>query len=73
MSKKNSERRKLITIRVTKQTFDHLCAMAELQGKKHAGEVVDKLVRNIRIALREGRYIDQRRLQGRKEQREETV
>ena len=59
MSRKHNERRKLFTIRVTKQTYDHLCTMAELLGKKHSGEVVDKIVRNIRIAQREGRYIEQ--------------
>ena len=46
-----------MTIRVTKQTYDHLCTMAELAGKKYPGEIVDKLVRNIRIMLREKRYL----------------
>jgi len=50
------QRMKLVQIRVRKQTYDHLCAMADMHGMKHPGEVVDKIVRNIRITLREGRY-----------------
>ena len=42
----------LVSIKVTPETFYHLQVMAAQSGRRHPGEVVDKLVRTVRCEAR---------------------
>lgn len=43
----------LMTISVSAQTYHHLMEAAAIQGIRHPGQVVDKMMRNARIARQE--------------------
>lgn len=48
----SKEQYKLVTIKVRANTYFHLKEMAKLAGYKHAGMVVDKLIRNVCVERR---------------------
>ena len=49
--KRKKKLRRLVTIQVSYATYKHLCEMAFQGGLEWPGQVVDKLIRNIRIGL----------------------
>lgn len=55
------KRRRLETVRVSGATYRHLCDMAYMSGLRYPGEVVDKMVRTLRIELSDARREARRR------------
>lgn len=50
--KKQKQKTRKLTVRVTPQTAYNLDRLAQISGQKSAGRVVDKLVREKMLALR---------------------